>query len=369
MNLNAGNDSGSSRALSDAEIATRLKRFSLVAPQQTALRVDQVAASAASESAQKLTPSPSQQDGLFDSLTQYEDLPDQWRGRYLWQWDDRTRVIPVDIAISALFTIGNNKVERRALQREPITILSRDYEMFYTGIELRQDDELIWLQLLHMARGYERPLGSPIYFTPSRFLGEIGKSRNQENYKHLKESMARLQATTVELYSKQHKSTKTFRFVSYFGYQDERYIQLPAWKVLLDPRIFFMLDGKYHAQMNFECRKKLGNGLTAKLHSYYACHKKPMDRPIGDLFSLCYGSDAQVKSLYLRQRRLKNSSSNDGKALTHLNAMKKHFKVYLREALNELAKPEIGFLVGHAFHSMNSTTMVHVDRNHQGTNS
>lgn len=363
---NAGNDSSSGRVLSDEEIATRLTRFSRAAlEQEEVATVNQAASSAASRETPGAIAAPPRDDDLFAALTRYEDLPEQWRGKYLWQWDERTRVLPVDIAISALFTIGNRKIERRAMQRESITILSREFDMFYTGIELRQDDELIWMQLLHMARGYERPLGSAICFTPSRFLAAIGKNRGSQNYIHLKESMARLQATTVELYSKQHKSTKTFRLVSYFEYQDERFNTLPAWKVVLDPRIFFMLDGKYHAQMNFACRKKLGSGLTSKLHSYYACHKKPMDRSISDLFSLCYGKDEQIKILFYRQRRIKRTVANESKATTYLSSLKYDFKRYLIEALEMLTSTEVNFLSSYKIYNDGSVAMVHVDRSAQ----
>jgi hypothetical protein len=307
----------------------------------------------------------SAQVDLFSSLTSYEDLPEQWRGKHLWNWAEQIRIIPVDIAISALFTIGNRKIERRAFQRETIPILSKEFEMIYTGLELRQDDEFVWMQILHLGRGIDQPLGAPIYFKAANFLRSIGKSTGRESYLHLKETMARLQATTVELRSKTHNIVKSFRLVSHFAYEDETHFPLPAWKVVLDPRLFLLLDARYHNRMSFERRKKLGHGLAAKLHSYYSSHRDPIDRPLSDLFTIAYGSLEHLQKAFLKTRRLRASPEHQELAKQYLAQRGYDFKRDLVDAMETLKSPEIGFLSDYSIYhseSMDRTEMLHVAR-------
>jgi hypothetical protein len=303
---------------------------------------------------------------LFDPRAGYDGLPDDLKGRHLWAWNAQMRVLPVEIAISALFGIGNNKVDRRPYQREKITILSREFEMRYTGLELRQDDELVWMQLLHIGRGNDVPLGAPLYFKAAAFLKALGKTLGQDNYRHLKESMARLQATTIELYSHSRKVTTTFRLVCHFEYEDEGHFPLPAWKVVLDPRLFALLDSRYHMRINFERRKRIGNGLASKLHSYYACHREPMDRSVDDLFTLCYQDVGQLQASFLKSRRLsRGKEENQQQARAYVAQKKRDFRRDLREALDRLTLPEIGFLATYRLYQrddLSKTWMVHVER-------
>lgn len=309
---------------------------------------------------------PQEPTDLFTALRRYEDFPPEWRNKCLWDWQDEMRILPVDFAISALFTIGNRKSSRRLFQRQSIPILSQDYEMRYTGPELRQDDELVWMQLLHMGRGTEQPLGTAIQFKAGAFLRAIGKNRGHENYAHLKLSIARLRSATVEIYSKEHKHTRGVGLVANFDYEDENHFPLPAWRVSLDPRLFLLLDGRYHTRLNFERRLLLGNGLAAKLHSYYACHRSPMDRSVDDLFLLCCGDPAQIQQEFLRSRRVKKTAEDSKeRAAEYLRTRMKDFRRDLREALERLSSPEIGFLDSFELYQRNTlqkTTMVHVQR-------
>lgn len=313
------------------------------------------------------TSAPKDQPDLFNVLSNYEQLPAEWQGKHLWQWNEDTRIIPVDVAISALFTIGNNKVPRAAFQREPIPILSKEFEMRYTGIELRQDDELNWMQLLHLNRGFGQPLGAPILFKAAAFLRELDLTPGAANYLHLKESLARLQATAIELYSKRLNITKTFRLVCHFEFEDENHYPLPAWKVVLDPRLYYLLEDRYHTRMSFERRKRLGNGLASKLHSYYACHKQPMDRSLDDLFRLCIGEEEAVIKKFLRSRRMKDSPESRKQAQTYLVQRRRDFKRDLEQALERLQSPHIGFLTKFEMFKEGKTVMVHVERNHDET--
>lgn len=307
--------------------------------------------------------SPDDQLDLFDNLPEYSLLPTEWQNKTLRNWDNDERYIPIEIAISAVFTIGNNKEPRVSFTRESIPILDKNYDLYYTGIELRQADELIWLQLLHLNRG-QQPLGLPLMFKPARFLEELNLTPGAENYRHLKESMHRLQATTIELYSKRLKKSKTFRLVCHFDFEDENHYPLPHWKVVLDPRLFYLLQNRYHARMSFRRKKLLGSGLASKLHSYFACHRRPIDREIDDYFRLCIGNDSLLSRRYMDQRRLKRSSA-ESKTLADKYVKQRHrsFRRDLEQALQRLCGPDVNFLKSYQFYKKNGIVFVSVERN------
>lgn len=309
---------------------------------------------------------PSDQGVLFDLTTQddYEKLPPEWKEKFLYKWEDDLRYIPQDIAISSLFTIGNNKTPRKAYQRELIPILNKNFELRFTGIELRQDDEKIWMQCLHINRGYAQPLGAPVYFEASQFIRSIGLSVSQANYTHLKESFARLQATTIELYSKKAKITRTFRLVCHFQFEDENHYPLPAWKVVLDPRLFYLLDKRYHTRLHFERSKRLGNGLASKLHSYYASHAVPMERSVNDLFRLCVGDDEALMIAYTKggKKKLTSDPAALEAAEKYLMNRKRDFRHKLKGALDRLVKPPICFLESFTISERNKEYFIKVIR-------
>lgn len=305
---------------------------------------------------------PTDQPDLFASLPEYDQLPAEWQGKMLRSWGADDRYVPIEIAISAVFTIGNNQVPRLSFNRERIPILNNSYDLYYTGLELRQPDELIFLQLLHLNRG-RQPLGSPVLFKPSAFLKELDLKPATANYEHLKKAMHRLQATTLELYSHKYKKSKTFRFVCHFDFEDENHHPLPLWKVVLDPRLFYLLHGRYHARMSFRRRKMLGSGLASKLHSYFACHRAPIDRNINDYFRLCVGQEEALLQRFMQQRRLKRTSADSLVAANKAVAQKRRdFRRDMEEALQRLCSPEIGFLASYRFYKLGDEVFVGVER-------
>src|SRR5207249_8609745 len=77
-------------------------------------------------------------------------------------WGDGSRGAPNEILRSALFNARNKKRQREYLEKATIAVIGEG-EITYTGRELRQDDETVWLQLIHLAR--ELPLGELVEFT------------------------------------------------------------------------------------------------------------------------------------------------------------------------------------------------------------
>ncbi|MDO3377064.1 plasmid replication initiator TrfA [Geoalkalibacter halelectricus] len=102
---------------------------------------------------------------LRDSIARiHESLAKQ--PRLLPQWSEAERAAPNEILRSALFTARNRNQPRPYLKESPIVVIGEG-EIRYRGEELRQDDELVWLHLLHLAKG--KALGECVEFTPYAF--------------------------------------------------------------------------------------------------------------------------------------------------------------------------------------------------------
>ena len=83
--------------------------------------------------------------------------------KHLPEWADGKGASPNEIVRSALFTARNRNMRRAYLKQAEIVVTGGG-AILYLGEELRQDDELVWMRLLHLSKG--QPLGDPIFFTP-----------------------------------------------------------------------------------------------------------------------------------------------------------------------------------------------------------
>lgn len=225
------------------------------------------------------------------------------------------RIIPNDMIRSSLFTIGNHHSSRPYLKNQKIASF-RTTEIRYTGEELRQDDEDVWLQLIYLAAQSQN---NKIIFKPYTLLTEIGWAQRTQYRDRLKASLTRMSATTLELYNANFEKGIGFSLIRKFEwYGDEK--QLRDWTVWLEPEVIKLFGslGKMYSKIQWEQRKKL-KPLAKWLHAFYSSHAEPEAIHVLRLMTLS-GSKAK-----------------------HL----KHFKENLREALIELI--QIGFLTPDVF--------------------
>ena len=67
-------------------------------------------------------------------------------------WSENARGFPVSFALASLFTTSGDSVERKVYPRKVAIHSSPDYQMYYTGEELRvATDMVVWCQLMHLA--------------------------------------------------------------------------------------------------------------------------------------------------------------------------------------------------------------------------
>ena len=188
-------------------------------------------------------------------------------------WSDVVRSLPNEILRSALFNAKNRNAERAMLKSQPIAIIGEG-RITYRGEELRQDDETVWLQLVHLAR--QHVAGQLVEFTAYSFCKEIGWPINKGSYERLKESLRRMQATGLDVSSKRLERGVSMSMIPFFEYEDsETQKKLPRWRVRIAPELVVLFGENYFTRVEWAQRLKLPDGLATWLHGYLASHRVP----------------------------------------------------------------------------------------------
>ena len=89
---------------------------------------------------------------------------------------------------------------------------SQDVQIYYTGIELRaDDDELVWQQVLEYAKHF--PLGQPVSFTLYQLCTDLDWPINGRYYQRAEECLDRLQASAIKFISKRLGSLESLSMI------------------------------------------------------------------------------------------------------------------------------------------------------------
>ncbi|MDZ5458078.1 plasmid replication initiator TrfA [Azohydromonas lata] len=245
-------------------------------------------------------------------------------------WHDRVRGLPNPIARSSLFTVGNQN-EPRNFYREHRTIQTlAGWVLTVRGEELRQDDEDVFLQLIHLARC--RPLGEAVSFTAYSFLKELGWKRSVEGYNRLKASFDRLQFTSIRLSS---DASGADGFYLYQGALLRKFTGKSAsgdepkakWTVWLEPEIIKLFGPSTYTQVWWEQRLRLRSALAKYLHSYFSTHEAPYPLKVETLKGLTGSRAARLtdfrKALRVALQQLVNEGfldnwTIDGSDIVHV---------------------------------------------------
>jgi hypothetical protein len=220
-------------------------------------------------------------------------------------WPDVVRSLPNEILRSALFNARNRKTARAMMKSEPIAIIG-DGRITYRGEELRQDDETVWLQLVHLAR--QHVVGQLVEFTAHSFCKAIGWSINNKSYNRLKECLQRMQATGLDVYSKRLDRGVSLSMIPLFEYEDsEMQKKLPRWRVRLAPELVDLFGNEHYTRIEWEQRLLLPDGLATWLHGYLASHRVP--HPI-KIETIAFGSGMNTADKPELRRLIKTALKN-----------------------------------------------------------
>lgn len=192
--------------------------------------------------------------------------------KQLTLWADAVRGAPNELVRSALFSARNRSQKRLDLKGAEIAVIG-DGRMLYTGEELRQDDETVWLQLIHLAR--ESGLAQPFEFTPYAFCRSVGWPITGQSYERLDKCLTRLQATSLKVRSQRLGEEVSLSMLP--GYKSKRRKDGEGglWTVRMHEELVFLFSDFQYTRLEWEQRLALPEGLATWLHAYYASHREP----------------------------------------------------------------------------------------------
>lgn len=197
-------------------------------------------------------------------------------------WPAKFRALPNEIFRSALFNARNKSKAREHLKNREIYVIG-DGRITYTGEELRQDDETVWLQLIQLAKS--QPLGGTVKFTGRSFLVAIEWPVKSQSYTRLRDCLTRMQATSLQVIVKRLESSdkkgeengKAMSMIPAFEWRDPHTgAALKQYRVQLAPQLVDLYGGKgYFTRVEWAQRLDLPPGLATWLHGYFASHEAP----------------------------------------------------------------------------------------------
>lgn len=211
-------------------------------------------------------------------------------------WPQDLRGLPNAFARSALFNVANlRKGERKNYKRREIAAL-QGITISYTGEELRQDDEDVFLQILHIARMEE--LGTHVRFSAYSMLTELGWTRNSNSYKRLVDCLDRLKASAVAV-TVEGKSGKRENYTgslirSFRWREDASGASLREWEVLLEREIIALFGPTSYSNLNWKLRLKLPP-LAKWLHTFYHSHALPFPYKVATFYELTDSGRAEMR--------------------------------------------------------------------------
>jgi vacuolar-type H+-ATPase subunit E/Vma4 len=192
--------------------------------------------------------------------------------KQLTLWVDAVRGAPNEIVRSALFTAKNHNKPRKDLKQSVVAVVGEG-KITYTGEELRQDDETVWLQLIHLAR--ENGLSTAFSFTPKSFCEAIRWTINGETYDRLDKCMTRLQATSLKISSQRLGDEVSLSMLPGYKANRRKDGDGGVWTVRMHDELVFLFSEFQYTRVEWQQRLALPVGLATWLHAYYASHREP----------------------------------------------------------------------------------------------
>lgn len=211
-------------------------------------------------------------------------------------WAVAFRGIPNALARSALFSVANvRRGERKYFNKQEIASTA-GITLVYTGTELRQDDQDVFLQVLHIAK--EQKLGEDIKFTARSMIVALEWSINSESYERLADAMNRMKATALRLTVDRPNGARmsfTGSLMGEFTYRERGSNDpLREWTVSLEKNIVKLFAPDAYSLLNWRTRLDLPP-LAKFLHSFYSTHKDPFPHKVETLHKLTSSKIKEIR--------------------------------------------------------------------------
>jgi hypothetical protein len=222
-------------------------------------------------------------------------------------WSQDQRGLPNPFARSALFTAAGKKEPRQQLQREKIAA-THGSDLYYTGQELRQDDEDVFLQAAHLVRFNALNDGAKI--TGGQFLASLKWGRSKNDYERLRESLLRLAEGSVIVMHPNGRKGFTGGLLRKIRWSDDDDADVAAtnarteWTIFLEPEIINLFASDGYTLIDWDQRLSL-TPLAKWLHSFYFTHRAPFDYKVATLYELCGSQCKELRAFrYLLKKAL-----------------------------------------------------------------
>lgn len=196
-------------------------------------------------------------------------------------WPETERGVPNELVRCAVFSAKNRREARRIFRaNEPMRVpVLGGGEVIYIGEELRQDDETVWMQLVHLAKENRSEFA---VFNPHSFIKSVGWPNNGASYARLLSCIRRLATAGIELYSARFERGMSTKLIVRYEYSNDAG---QPWKVQVFDRedhLLFLFD-KLYSRLEWETRLALPDGLATWLHGFFASHRDPYPHKIETL--------------------------------------------------------------------------------------
>ena len=197
-------------------------------------------------------------------------------------WPESERGSRNELVRCAVFSAKNRK-ERRDMYRAnaPLVVpVIGGGEVIYIGEELRQDDETVWMQLVHMSKESRSP---QVVFTPYSFFKAIKWPNKGTSYTRLLTTLRRLNTASLEVYSSRFDRGVSTGLIVDFTYSKKA--DGAPWSVRVfspENELLFLFD-KLYSRVDWETRLALPEGVSTWLHGFFSSHREPFAHKIETL--------------------------------------------------------------------------------------
>lgn len=187
-------------------------------------------------------------------------------------------------------------------KKKPIAALT-GIEITYSGEELRQDDEDVFLQIVHIAR--MRDVSTVCTFTAYAMLTELGWDKSSKGYKRLVECIERLKFSSISITveSPTVRQNYTGALIRSFKWKEATNDSpLREWEVLLEKEITALFSPDGYTRLDWSTRLQL-SPMAKWLHSFYHTHRSPYPFKVESLRELMGSRIAQLSAFRFALRR------------------------------------------------------------------
>lgn len=235
------------------------------------------------------------------------------------QWGSDYRGMSKSLARSALFAVRDKRVPRERYDNAVIASL-QNVEIRYSGIELRQDDHDVFMQLCHMAR--DEQMGSAVSITGIDALRDLKWGSSLEDYDRLRACYTRMLEGTIYVTVKGARNirvTGSHLFQSVTAEQGTGTVEglTARWTIRLNPELAGILTGDEMTLILWARHEELPP-LAKWLYRFFATHETPFPYKAETLHMLCGSRQADMAAF---RQKLKKSLQElvDGRFIASFN--------------------------------------------------